>query len=236
MKRLGASFGSRKPREPHPPSLFELITLITYLFSLLPFACLACLCTGLCLRTLALTPYPTQCVGLSTYVIKSFVLFHSKLTVAPIIAFLSFQSIFSPKFFFTFPPWLLSPIFHLYYYYPFHLPDFLQPACFSACLLLLCFEPLPCGTTCVILSVCVGLKGLCGLQYTPREGKGRKISNHRPSASYTGRERTPCVLVWTFPSADTFIPPPCPWLLLTNPKALSAESYACVYHTRFGRC
>jgi hypothetical protein len=38
MRSLGASFGSREPRESHP-----LPCLITYLFSLLLFACLACL-------------------------------------------------------------------------------------------------------------------------------------------------------------------------------------------------
>jgi hypothetical protein len=109
MKRLGVSFGSREPREPHP-SLFNLITLITYLFTLLPFACLVCLCAGLCSRRLALTHYPTWCVGLSTYVISLFVLF--------VPFHQSFYSclfkVFLPKFFFTFPPWVLSPIFSFF--------------------------------------------------------------------------------------------------------------------------
>ncbi len=114
-----------------PPSLCSFITLITYLFSLLPFTCLACLCASLCLCTLALTPYPTRCVGLSTYVIKSFLLFHS--TVAPIIFILVCSKYFSPKFFYSSPPGSCHPLFT--FPYPFHLPDFLQPACFSACLL-----------------------------------------------------------------------------------------------------
>ncbi len=36
---------------------------------------------------------------------------------------------------------------------PFQLPDFLQPACFSACLLLLCVSFCLCGTACVSLFV-----------------------------------------------------------------------------------
>jgi hypothetical protein len=59
LKRLGATL---------PPSSFNLKTLITCLFSLLTFACLACRCAGLCSCTIAFTPYPTWCVGLSTHV------------------------------------------------------------------------------------------------------------------------------------------------------------------------
>ena len=62
-----------------PPSLCEFITLITYLFFPLTL-CLSCLPSGQPVRA---HPSPTYLVGLSTYVIKSFLLFHS--TVAPII-------------------------------------------------------------------------------------------------------------------------------------------------------
>ena len=98
MKSLDTSFGSCEPKEPYPLPCFNLITLISYLFSLLPFACIACLCASLCLCTLALTPYPTRCVGLSTYVIKSFLLSHQS------FSFLSSQSFFFTKVCFTPPP------------------------------------------------------------------------------------------------------------------------------------
>ncbi len=78
-------------------------------------------------------PYPTWCVGLSTYVIKSFLSFHSTATVAPIIFILVCSKFFSPKFFYSSPAGSCHPLFT--FPYPFHLPDFLQPACFSACLL-----------------------------------------------------------------------------------------------------
>jgi hypothetical protein len=140
-----------------PPSMCSFITLITYLFSLLPFTCLACLCDSLCLCTLALTPYPTRCVGLSTYVIKSFLLFHS--TVALIIFILVCSKFFSPKFFTPPPPGSCHPFFT--FYPTLHLPDFLQPACFSACLLLLRVSLCPWRTARVSLSAWVGLKGFC---------------------------------------------------------------------------
>jgi hypothetical protein len=74
---------------------FNLITLITYLFSILPSypsLVLARLCAGLCTRTLALTlTLPgVLCVGLSTYVIKSF------------CSFLPFHQSFSLFFHLTF--------------------------------------------------------------------------------------------------------------------------------------
>ncbi len=137
MKRLDASFGSCEPPEPEPYPLplpcFKLITLITYLFSLLPFTCLACLCASLCLCTLALTPYPTWCVGLSTYVIKSF----SISLYCRTNHFLLFLCFFIKVFFTSPPPRVLTHTFH-FLPYSFHLPDFLQPACFSACFAFLC--------------------------------------------------------------------------------------------------
>jgi hypothetical protein len=137
MKSLDTSFGSCEPPEPYPLPCFNLITLITYLFSLLPFTCLACLCASLCLCiTLALTPYPTRCVGLSTYVIKPFSISLYCRTNHFLLFFLFFhQSFFhfSPPP----PPHVLSHTFH-FLPYSFHLPDFLQPACFSACFAFVC--------------------------------------------------------------------------------------------------
>ena len=118
-----------------PPSLCSFITLTTYLFSLLPFTCLACLCASLCLCSLALTPYPTRCVGLSTYVIKSFLLFRS--TVAPIIFILVCSKFFHQSFF-TPPP--LGLVTH---FSPFTLPftfltSFSQLASLPACCCCVC--------------------------------------------------------------------------------------------------
>ncbi len=86
-----------------PPSLFEFITLITYLFSLLLCACLAS-CLPLCLPVLAYRSphfYLTQCVGLSTYVILSFLnLFSFLFTLPPIV----FIFVLPHSFFFSPPP------------------------------------------------------------------------------------------------------------------------------------
>ncbi len=103
------------------------------------------------------TAYPTRCVGLSTYVIKSFLLFHS--TVTPIIFIFVCSKFFHQSFFTSPPPGSCHPFFT--FYPTLHLPDFLQPACFSACLLLLRVSLCPYGTTRVSLSVWVGLKGFC---------------------------------------------------------------------------
>jgi hypothetical protein len=115
------------------PSLFNLITLITYLFSLLllPFACLACLCASLCSRTLALTPYPTWCVGLS--IINNirdsvFLIFLFLFTNHFILVFSKFVL---PKFF-TSPPWVLSPTFHFPTFFTF-LISFSELASLPAC-------------------------------------------------------------------------------------------------------
>ncbi len=124
MKRLGTSFGSGEPHEPCPlPCLkpHNLNHVSVFLVTLL----LSCLPLGKPLLT-----YPSRRDSV-------FFLFHS--TVAPIISFCSkvffHQSFFSPKFFLLLPPGSCHPFFT--FHYPFHLPDFLQPACFSACLLLL---------------------------------------------------------------------------------------------------
>ena len=85
------------------------------------------------------------------------------------------------------PPRVLSPIVSFFTFYPtLHLPDFLQPACFSACLLLLRVSLCPSGTARVSLSVWVGLKGSLCLFATPQR-EGRQVSNTKPSAPYTGR-------------------------------------------------
>jgi hypothetical protein len=65
-------------------------------------------------------------INIHTYVIKSFLLFHS--TVAPII-FLCSKVFFHQSFFTPPPPGSCNPLFT--FLYPFYLPDFLQPACFS---------------------------------------------------------------------------------------------------------
>ena len=67
------------------------------------------------------------------------------------------------------PPRVLSPIVSFFTFYPtLHLPDFLQPACFSACLLLLRVSLCPSGTARVSLSVWVGLKVFLCLFATPQ--------------------------------------------------------------------
>jgi hypothetical protein len=110
------------------PSLLEFITLITYQFSLLLFFCLTCPWLA-ALTYPSLTPPYCTVVGLSTYVILSFLLFHS--TVGPITLLCS-KVFFSPNVFHLSPPGSCHPLFT--FLYPFHLPDLLQPACFSACL------------------------------------------------------------------------------------------------------
>ncbi len=87
MKRLGTSFGSAEPQEPYPLPclLFEPYNLnhvsvfsVTLRLSCLPLACIT-------LTYPSPTPPCCTVVGLSTYVIKSFLCFHS--TVAPIKKF-----------------------------------------------------------------------------------------------------------------------------------------------------
>ena len=112
--------------------LFSLITLITYLFSLLLCACLACLRASLCAPTLA----PRTLLAYQ----------HTWLSLFFYFTLLSHQSFyFVRKFFFTkvfslLPPGSCDPLFT--FLYPFHLPDLLQPACFSACLRLFFLWPL----------------------------------------------------------------------------------------------
>ncbi len=93
------------------------------------------------------------------------------------------QSFFIPP-----PPWFLSLTFQVpSFLLSFHLPDLLQPACFSACFSLLRVAPaLRTPREGCQLSVRVELKGLCDFQSTPREG--RKVSNHKPSAPCTERK------------------------------------------------
>ncbi len=132
-----------------PPSLFELITLtlITYLFFLLLFACS---CLSSCWPVLAYCsphplPYPVcWLINIHDFVFSNFVLFF-----APIVFLFS-----SSRQTENSPPRVLSPIVSFFTFYPtLHLPDFLQPACFSACLLLLRVSLCPCGTARVSLSV-----------------------------------------------------------------------------------
>ncbi len=124
-------------RIPFPVWTLKIITLITYQFSLLLFVCLAAACLWLTSRTYP-SPTPPYCtvVGLSTVNIRdsvfSFISLYCLLsTVAPA----PIKSFF-PTFHFLVPFSLFT----------FHLPDFLQPACFSACLLFV-LPLLFCGRT-----------------------------------------------------------------------------------------
>jgi hypothetical protein len=156
-------------------------------------------------------------------VILSFLLFHS--TVAPII--LLYSKINSPKFFYSSPHGSCHPLFS--FLYLFHLPDFLQPACFSACLLSL--WPL--------LSLYAGWVGLTGCC-----GRSAALLTHGQHHTRTQAIKHVCggflperpVSPGNFLCFSPLTPPLSPWLLLTNPLALSAKSCACVYHTRFSRC
>ncbi len=105
-------------------------------------------------------------------------------------SFLSAQNFFHQRFFTPPPPGSCHPFFTLYP--TLHLPDFLQPACFSACLLLLRVSLCPCGTAHVSLfvSVCYSSK---------REG--RQVSNTKrrvprpcPSPFYSPI-LSPCLLL-----------------------------------------
>jgi hypothetical protein len=117
------------------PSLFEPYNLnhvsvfpVTLCLSCLPLACVS-------LTYPSPTPPCCTVVGLSTYVIKSFLWLHS--TVAPIKKF-------SPKFFYSSPPWVLSPTFH--FPLPFS-PSWLPSASLLLCLLALCVASVVCGRT-----------------------------------------------------------------------------------------
>ncbi len=144
MKNLGAHFGSREPREPHPlPCLTHNLNHVSVFFltlrssSVLRLAC-SCACASLYLRTLALTTLPARVLMLAyQHTWFCLLLFHS--TVAPIILLCS-------KFFHFSLFSLLS-----FFDYPFHLPDFLQPACFSVCLRFLCVA----SASTVTSTVCV---------------------------------------------------------------------------------
>ncbi len=123
--------GIKTDQRTRPPSLCSFITLLNHV-SVFPFTftlhsftftftCLLsglllafefCASASLCLCTIALTPTlhgGVLAYQLSTYVIKSFLLFHS--TVAPIIFILVCSKFFHQSFF-TPPPWVLSPTFH----------------------------------------------------------------------------------------------------------------------------
>ncbi len=125
-----------------PPSLCEFITLITYQFSpvTLRLSCWP-------LASLPLT-YPSRhrfIEGCWLINIRDSVfLFHSTVARRTNHFNLVCSNCFhqSPKFFYSPPPGSCHPLFTLLY--PFHLPDFLQPACF----LLLCLFAL-----CVVASV-----------------------------------------------------------------------------------
>ncbi len=135
MKRLGASFGSREPRESHPLFwLFNLITLITYLFSFLLFFCLTCPWVCLYLHILAITTFLAR---LLAYQHTWFCfLFHS--TVAPIISFLSIRSFSYQSFFSLPPPGSCLPLFtFLFLRLPFS-PSWLPSVSLLLCLLRFC--------------------------------------------------------------------------------------------------
>ncbi len=113
----------------YPLPCLNLITLITYLFPFLLFTCLACHRASLCSPTIALTLYLTRCVGLSTYVILSFLFF---LFFAPIVFLLSSSRQTEKK---NSPLGSCHPLFH---FSPFTLPftfltSFSQLASLPAC-------------------------------------------------------------------------------------------------------
>ncbi len=105
----------------------SFITLITYQFSFLLFACRACPRVSLCSPTLAprtLLAYQHTWLSLFLNLVSLLLPSHQS------FSFLMFNNCFltPPP-----PPGSCHPLFT--FPYPFHLPDLLQPACFSACLL-----------------------------------------------------------------------------------------------------
>ena len=135
MKRLGTSFGSAEPQEPYPLPCLNLITLITYQFSLLLFVCLACPWPALVLRTLAQHHLAARLLAYQ----------HTWLSLFFDFTLLSHQSkVFSPKFFYSSPPWVLSSTFH--FPLPFS-PSWLPSASLLLCLLALCVASVVCGRT-----------------------------------------------------------------------------------------
>ena len=116
--------------------------------SVFSYLCLSCISLA-CLTLVAPPPYSCV-VDLSTYVILSFCFYFCSLHQSFFFSRLRDRQ----KIFFLPPPRVLSPIFSLFTFYPtLHLPDLLQPACFSACLSLLCVSLCPSGTARVSLSV-----------------------------------------------------------------------------------
>ncbi len=119
-------------------------------------ACLASAWPAACITLVSPSPY-SECWLIN---IRDSVFSHFFVLCTNRFSFLVLETDrkkFSPP-----PPRVLSPIVSLFTFYPtLHLPDFLRPACFSACLLLLRVHLCPCGTARVSLSVWVGLKGFC---------------------------------------------------------------------------
>jgi hypothetical protein len=139
MKRLGTSFGFAEPQEPYPLPCLNLITLITYLFSLLLYVCLSCPWASPYLRTLADTTllHGRWLINIRDSVF-SFISLYCRTNHFILVCSKCF---FSPKFFSFSPPGSCHPLFT--FLYPFHLSDFLQPACFSAFFLLFVVSVLP---------------------------------------------------------------------------------------------
>jgi hypothetical protein len=117
----------QKDLSPFPVFIHNLNHVSVFLLTLRSSLRLSCLPSG---QPVLAYPSPTYLVGLSAYVIKSF--FEPRFapfTLPPIVFVFFVQQIcFTPP-----PPGSCHPRFT--FPYPFHLPDLLQPACFSACLL-----------------------------------------------------------------------------------------------------
>ncbi len=123
-------------------SLITLFSLSWLTLPTVPSLCLSVLCATVLCRVAFDThglPYPSRTLtlfGVLTYQHTWFCLFSFFFSRPR-----DRQNFFSP------PPRVLSPIVSLFTFNPtLHLPDFLQPACFSACLLLLRVSLCPCGT------------------------------------------------------------------------------------------
>ncbi len=163
------------------------------------YPCLSCF--GLACLTKPYSSLPCTTHGLLTFQHTRFCLFHF-LFFAPIVLFfflvLETEKKLSPS-----PRSLVT--LHFFTLYPtLHLPDFLQPACFSACLLLFVCEPLslrncPCQFVRVIWTEGI----LCSVCYSSKR-EGRQVSKHKALSTIHGSFRVP----WPNPFPFPVYPPP----------------------------
>ncbi len=144
-----------------PPLSLSLITLITYQLSFYPLPALVGLGQPVLTYSSRHT-LPYLCVGLSTYVIKSFFLFHS--TVAPIC---SFCFLFHQRFFSLPPPPPVSCL-SLFTFY-----STLHPSWLTSANLLLCLFRFFVSSLCLaelLVSICwceLNWRGECVCQVLP---------------------------------------------------------------------